>query len=154
MITAATASLQAELENYSDNRTLYVVGFLFNTALDTVVLIQKQKPAWQCGRFNGVGGKIEDGESPKAAMRREFKEETGLDVADWRVFCRLMGDKFSVHCFTAIGDTSKVRTMETEEVVAVPLSVLDRTPVIPNLRWLIPLALDNDRVFATVHDPS
>jgi len=31
------------------------------------------------------GGRIEDGESPVAAVRREFKEETGLDVAVGRL---------------------------------------------------------------------
>jgi 8-oxo-dGTP pyrophosphatase MutT (NUDIX family) len=29
-----------------------------------VLLIEKQKPAWQRGKLNGVGGKIEPGENP------------------------------------------------------------------------------------------
>ena len=32
------------------------------------------------GKWMGVGGHIEDNESPKEAMIREIKEETGLDV--------------------------------------------------------------------------
>lgn len=152
--TAGVSGLASELSRYSDNKTHYVAGFLFNTARDTVVLVQKQRPKWQAGRFNGVGGKIEDGEEPLAAMRREFREETGVEVREWRQFCKLTGGTFVVHFFVAFGDTSKVRTVEQEEIIAVPLSVLSHTPVIENLRWLIPMALDKDSVRADVADPS
>lgn len=148
MITAGISSLASELKRYSDDRTHYVAGFLFNTARDTVVLVQKRKPEWQAGKFNGVGGKVEPGENGHQAMRREFQEEAGVDVPSWRSFCRLRGLNFEVEFFVAFGDTSKVRTVETEEIVAVPMSVLSHTPLIPNLRWLIPLALDKDNVRA------
>ncbi len=39
-----------------------VAGFLFDESRERVVLIKKQKPEWQSGRLNGVGGKIEPGE--------------------------------------------------------------------------------------------
>ena len=41
----------------------YVAGFLFSYDLKRVALIQKTKPAWQAGRHNAVGGKIEEGET-------------------------------------------------------------------------------------------
>ena len=44
--------------------TEYVVGLLFSPDRNTVVLINKTKPDWQAGKLNGVGGKIEEGESP------------------------------------------------------------------------------------------
>ena len=56
----------------------YVVGFLLNYDRTQVVLIRKNRPAWQAGHLNGVGGKIEMGETPIEAMTREFEEETGL----------------------------------------------------------------------------
>jgi len=34
----------------------YVLGFCFGPSLTTVVLIKKNRPAWQAGRLNGVGG--------------------------------------------------------------------------------------------------
>lgn len=55
-----------------------VVGFVFRGK--EVVLILKNRPDWQAGRLNGVGGRVEAGESPKEAMVREFKEETGLYI--------------------------------------------------------------------------
>jgi 8-oxo-dGTP pyrophosphatase MutT (NUDIX family) len=64
----------------------YVLGFMFDCTLQKVVLIKKDtdKPEqqWQNGLLNGVGGGIERDELPKAAMSREFFEETGLPTAD------------------------------------------------------------------------
>lgn len=56
----------------------YVLGFMFNEDESKVLLIMKNRPAWQAGKLNGVGGKIEAGETPIQAMEREFAEETGF----------------------------------------------------------------------------
>lgn len=56
----------------------YVLGFMFNEAESKVILIFKNRPAWQAGKLNGIGGKIEEGETPIQAMNREFAEETGF----------------------------------------------------------------------------
>ena len=40
----------------------YTLGFVFDRDLQHVLLIQKQRPAWQAGKFNGIGGKLEAGE--------------------------------------------------------------------------------------------
>lgn len=59
---------------------------MFSDDRRQVVLIRKKKPAWQAGKLNGVGGKINQGEGARPAMVREFEEETGILVgeADWR----------------------------------------------------------------------
>lgn len=54
----------------------YVVGLAVNQGW--VALIRKAKPAWQAGRLNGIGGKVEPGEDPQLAMAREFEEEAGV----------------------------------------------------------------------------
>ena len=36
------------------------------------------------GKWIGVGGHFEDGESPEACMLREVKEETGLTLTEWK----------------------------------------------------------------------
>lgn len=51
--------------------THYVAGFMFNEDRTRVALIEKQKPDWQRGKLNGIGGKIEDDESPVEAMTSE-----------------------------------------------------------------------------------
>ena len=60
----------------------YVCGFLFSPDRSRVLLIRKRRPAWQAGRLNGVGGKVEAGEALYHAMRREFREEAGLDLPE------------------------------------------------------------------------
>lgn len=36
------------------------------------------------GKYNGLGGKLEPGESPEQCMKREILEESGLTVNSWR----------------------------------------------------------------------
>ena len=53
----------------------YEVGFEFTASNDLVLLIRKNRPEWQKGKLNGIGGHIKVGETPLEAMRREFEEE-------------------------------------------------------------------------------
>ncbi len=122
----------------------YVAGFLFNTSGDVVVLIEKQKPIWQRGLLNGVGGKIEPGETPTQAMQREFTEETGVEVTAWKQFAKLQGADFTVYFFSSFQSLDVVKSIRTttNEIVAI-YEVLDlwELPTIPNLKWLIPMAI-------------
>ena len=79
--------------------TEYVVGFLFNPEMDKVVLIEKNRPEWQKGFLNGVGGHIEEGEDPYFTMRREFVEETGLHIINWTAFCEITGKSWKCYFF-------------------------------------------------------
>ena len=65
----------------------YVVGFMFNPAENAVLLLRKNRPSWQVGKLNGIGGRIEGDETPQQAMRRECMEEVGLDCDQWKEFC-------------------------------------------------------------------
>lgn len=56
----------------------YVLGIMFSEDEKKVLTIWKNRPSWQAGKLNGIGGKIEAGESPLEAMHREFIEETGF----------------------------------------------------------------------------
>lgn len=68
----------------------YVLGFVFSEHKKMVLLIEKKRPAWQAGKLNGIGGKVEPGESPLAAMVREAREETGLEITDWRHYATML----------------------------------------------------------------
>ena len=48
--------------------TNYVLGFAFSKSGQMVLLIWKNKPEWQRGKMNGIGGKIELGEHPDATI--------------------------------------------------------------------------------------
>lgn len=69
---------------------------MFDPRFHRVALIRKAKPEWQKGKLNGIGGKIEEGEGPFAAMVREFREETGVDHRDWGTFAEMTGPDWSV----------------------------------------------------------
>lgn len=59
----------------------YVLGIVLDYDMKHILLMEKKRPSWQVGKFNGLGGKIEKNEIAIDAMIREFKEETGLDSA-------------------------------------------------------------------------
>lgn len=126
----------------------YVVGFCFSEDLSTVVLIHKQRPAWQNGLLNGVGGKIETGESSIAAMVREFEEETGVATmpSDWECVSTIESDEWWMYVFFCKSDAyvRAAQTTEEEEIVKLPVNRLYFVPTITNLRWLIPMMLDEN----------
>lgn len=59
----------------------YTVCFLY-TGNGEKVLLQKKNKTQYAGRLNGVGGKIEPGETPLEGARREIMEETGANIHD------------------------------------------------------------------------
>ena len=85
----------------------YVVGFCFDEDLKHVAIVKKNRPDYQAGLFNGIGGKIEFRETGKAAMEREFFEETGVRINQdtWVHF----GDKTDGKSFLASCETKKKR---------------------------------------------
>ncbi len=130
--------------------TKYVVGFMFDTSLASVALIRKNKPAWQAGLLNGIGGKIEDSDvSAAKAMVREFSEEAGMVtfVGTWKNFCNMSGSDFDIEFFANVGELHRLKSMTDEqiEVVYVEDVLLGKEKTIGNLPWLITLALDFER---------
>jgi len=129
--------------------TAYVVGLAFDDD-ENVALIRKERPEWQKGFLNGVGGKIKEGESSLAAMVREFEEETGwgLPESEWELFVTLQGSSeqekgdWSVAFFRAVNvDLKMLRTTTDEEIIIWHARHLPPT-TLGNLQWIIPLALD------------
>lgn len=109
--------------------------------------MRKSRPAWQKGRMNGPGGKVEPGEEFLAAMVREFKEETGLDVPaeSWRHTITQMGPDYELRFYsTCAADLRQARTTTDEPLFVLRVDNLHKLNVIPNLRWMIPLCLDTD----------
>jgi len=125
-------------------RKRYVLGFLFEQDLSSVVLIQKQKPAWQAFCRNGVGGEIKPDESELEAMVREFNEEAGviIDRDKWTLFCEMGGRGWVVYCFACRDSAAvlRVRTMTEEQIFVTNSKTFDGEPYIANLEWLVPLA--------------
>jgi len=130
-----------------------VLGFMFSEKKTRVVLIQKQKPEWQKGYLNGVGGKKEEGESPFYAMVREFKEETTIQYDQWKHCITFKCNEGTVFVYKGELPFRELKdidchTCENGEIIEVCKvddlrnNFLDAEPL-SNLYWMIPLLLDN-----------
>ena len=127
--------------------TEYVLVFVFSLDREKVLLIRKNRPGWQAGLLNGLGGKVEKGEAPFSAAYREVEEESGLDpfkISELLHFATLQGEDYRVYCYRAKSDWTVYAQSLTDEVVQ-NYSVRDvlqarTSPLIPNLHYLLPLA--------------
>lgn len=86
----------------------YVAGLMFSADKTKVALVIKNKPDWQKGLLNAIGGKIETEDystkksiklisyeaASKVAMVREFEEETGVwhNNQNWELFLTMGSD--------------------------------------------------------------
>lgn len=122
----------------------YVIGLMFNERGNHVALIEKNRPEWQAGKLNGIGGKIEQGESPYETMVREFQEETGVLYKDWVVSgCMMDPGKFEIHVFKAFTDkVYDVRSKTDEEVSIHHVALLKYMKTVEDLDWMIVRALE------------
>jgi 8-oxo-dGTP pyrophosphatase MutT (NUDIX family) len=124
----------------------YVLGFVFDPTGEAVLLQLKKKPDWMRNRFNGIGGHVEPGEAPGLAMSREAGEEAGLGELSWQQVCELRGEGFCIYVYASfteeIGDHEAPGGSEMLKIVPT-----DKLPAscIPNLHWLIPMALSLTR---------
>jgi len=133
----------------------YVLGFMIDTAKNEILLIKKNRPAFQAGKLNGIGGKIEGDEKPIQAIIREVEEETGLFTSefDWLNFGYMeLPDGGKIHLFrTFRSDLESAKSMTDEEVMIKELNYNELRPlVMPNLIWLIDASLDDTLTFIKV----
>lgn len=118
----------------------FVLGLVFHSNRKQIALILKTHPPSQNGLLNGIGGKVESGESDISAMRREFLEETGVNINDWQYFSEFSHTNNVIICYTVIGDF-KIRSTTDELVSWYKISKLASLPTAPKLIVLINEAL-------------
>ncbi len=120
----------------------YVLGFVFNSQLNKVLLIKKERPDWMKGRWNGIGGKLEDGETPSDAMYREANEETGERYVFEHVLTFVCPGG-TIYVFAAYMKARIIpyKQIEDEELRVFNANELPYTIMMSNLKWVIPLCL-------------
>lgn len=125
----------------------YVVGFAIDYGMQRLALIRKNRPEWQRGLLNGIGGHVEPGEAPRPAVVREFHEETGhrTSPSHWDLFLTISGEEFKIWYYR-IGFTSSslntLRSTTDEKVGLYDLRFLfSDEELVPDLSWVIPLAV-------------
>lgn len=140
-----------------------VAGFCFDDTGHNLALIEKQKPEWQIGKFNAIGGKIEINEhkshidnsvvftfeEPELAMEREFYEEAGevIESDEWSPCVTLSGKDFVVYFFKVFNTEHFCNITTNENEIIYKLTVANflnnyKQKLISNLQWMIPLCLD------------
>lgn len=135
----------------------HVLGFAHcRSFVPLVLLIRKLRPAWQAGRLNGVGGKVEFGESPDEAMAREFREETGHEAPlNWRWVVTVDDSRNYGHYFAVYSaeidteDLLGIARGQLHRILDPALELVEVHPAeflppdtLASLRYLVPLALD------------
>lgn len=123
----------------------YTIGLL--TDNKRIVLVRKNRPDWQKGKLNFVGGHVEQGESSYEAQVREFEEEAGLYVRNWCHYATIDCPGARIDVFVAYINSAilgSVKSVTDEEIVILPIdSIANRKDLLPNLQWLIPLGLQS-----------
>jgi 8-oxo-dGTP pyrophosphatase MutT (NUDIX family) len=109
-----------------------------------VLLIEKKKPAWQAGRYNLPGGKIEPEETIHKAASRELQEETGIECPEdqIRIMGTIEGTDFIVYVcrcdYDSLRGRNVIESLTDETVFWMPLGEALRHPLlIENLRLII-----------------
>lgn len=132
----------------------YVVGFAFDWD-GRVALIRKNRPEWQAGRLNGIGGHVEPGERPEDAMEREFWEETATRLTAWDLFVVMDFPDAHIYFYRLLDLDPRVLdgllTTTDEQVCLVWPGDANRHLMIPNLTWLIPLAAYTADTYGPIH---
>lgn len=132
----------------------YSLGFVFSLDGQSVALVQKNRPPMLAGLFNGIGGQVEDGETPVECCAREVQEEANLsvDANDWSPMGVISdGETFAVHVFSAHSDLSQAKTMTDEPISVFPVSDALNLPLAPSVfeileKWSAPQVRSQFRV--------
>lgn len=104
------------------------------------------------GKWNGLGGKLEPGESPEQCVIREVREEAGLEIVRPRyhgllIFADFAGDDWFVWVFTAdqfSGDLAESSEGNLKWIPNAEVTSLNLWPSDPIfLPWL-----DTDKIFS------
>jgi 8-oxo-dGTP diphosphatase len=123
-------------------REHYSLGFIFS---GDKVLLQKAKAPWMEHRWNGIGGHIEEDETPMQAMARETGEEIGIGkYCNWKHSITMLCPGGTVFIFsTYIASYSVINFAKKREQEIRAFDIID----LPNYRmsnidWMIGLCLE------------
>lgn len=121
---------------------------------DTVLLCHRiaREDDLQHGKYNGVGGHMERDEDPVTCIRREIREETGLEITDpvlrgtisWPGFGRHGEDHFGF-VFRVDAPTGEPVARNVEGTLAWhPIDGLMDLPMWEGDRYFLPLVFDEN----------
>lgn len=112
----------------------------------------KKKNDLNEGKWVGVGGHLEEGESPSACMKREVFEETGLTVTDYRYLGKIyfLNSKYPaevMYFYHVTGVTGELKECNEGELRYVDIDEVYDLPMWDGDRIFMPLLQTNERAF-------
>ena len=120
------------------------------------ILLAMKKQGFGAGRWNGVGGKLEEGESIEQALIRESQEEIGVTpidhykVADIRFDEYMKGERILMHVHVYVATTWSGEPTESDEMTPKWFTV-DSVPypkMWPDDPYWLPLIIKGKKVSA------
>ena len=94
----------------------------------------KKKNDENAGKWVGIGGKFEEGESPEECLRREVYEETGLRLLSYRFrgIVTFVSDRYEteyMHLYTSDCYTGTLHECAEGELAFIPREALKTLPM-------------------------
>jgi 8-oxo-dGTP diphosphatase len=124
---------------------MYTLCFL--TRSDQVLLLRRNRPPNQ-GLWNGVGGRIEAGETPLQSCLREVREETGYSLKEARFAGLLTWEGFEIadgglYLFTALAPPGEPEACSEGRLEWKTRAWAASHPdVVDNLHYILPAVLN------------
>ena len=122
------------------------VGIIFNESFQLLMAERPQSKTWR-GWWEFPGGKIEKGETPLEALKRELKEEIGISVIDaekWIVRkYAYEGYEVTLHFFKVTQWSGNIEAKEEQKI----------SWVLPDNNKVSPILPANDLIFKAISLP-
>jgi 8-oxo-dGTP diphosphatase/2-hydroxy-dATP diphosphatase len=114
---------------------------------DFILLGRRKKQGFGSGKWLGLGGKVENGESIEEGMVRECREEANITVANFEkrgvlTFHYQDDPDMEVHYFEIIKYGGKPSDSDEMEVKWIALNKIPYENMWPNDRYWLPMFLD------------
>ena len=130
----------------------YTLGFVTD-GIEVLLIEKKTGPPWMIGKYNGIGGTVEDGETPQECMYREAMEEAGypISVPDKESFTFISAGGTVYVYLLMVSATFGAEDCEEGHLEWFDMDDLPEN-ICDNLRWMIPLLFSGIDPVVLKHD--
>ena len=117
-----------------NEQKIVVEGLLVHEGKDLVVR-RSANESFLAGHYEVPGGKVDFGEDPSDALKREFKEEVNLDIQ--------VGEPFTTYAYTTKNGTRHTVSIVFHVEIADRLDKLQLSSAHDNHRWIDATTIDD-----------